>query len=101
MNTMQVEPTADGITKFLLHRTNESWEKNKQPYMLSDVAPELKKFDVNYKDVLGPGMTLKGFASTLADKIKIVVHPIHKSKIGLVPATSDFVFHAEPTVGSI
>jgi hypothetical protein len=101
MNNVDIEPTPEGIAKFLIGRTNEHWGKNKEPYLLSYVTPELQALGINYKAILGPGTTLKQFAGTLADQLKIVVHPIHKAKVGLVPATSNFVFHAEPTVGPI
>jgi hypothetical protein len=102
MNNVSIEPTREGIAKFLVDRTTEQWEKNKEPYLLSDVVPELQARGINnYRDILGPGVTLKVFAGTLADQLKIVTHPIHKSRVGLVPPTSDFVFHAEPTVGPV
>ena len=49
------------------------------------------------KKVLSEGTTLRQFVATL-DDLRIVVHPIQKAKIGVVPKDSPFTFEVEPTV---
>lgn len=94
----EVEPTPEGIGAYIVKRARETWDEKKGPLLLSNIDPELKKFGINYKEVLPPNTSLRQFASTLVNDLRIVIHPIHKAKIGVVPNESNFVFEAEPTV---
>jgi hypothetical protein len=93
-----VEATPEGIGEFIVMRARELWQEKKSPLLLSKIDPELKLHGINYKDILPQGTSLRQFVSTLDNKLRIVVHPIHKAKIGVVPHDSTFVFEAEPTV---
>ena|SRR5690348_12121290 len=97
-DTEKVEPTPEGIANYIRKRTHEEWEQKSSALFLSNVSPELLLRGVNYKEVLPKGTTLKQFVSTL-DDLRIVGHPLQKSKIGVVPKESPFTFEIEPTVG--
>jgi hypothetical protein len=99
-----VEATPEGLAKFIVTRTKEHWEKFKQPYLLAYIPAELQPREIKYKEILGPGKTLKQFAAllqdgSLSDELKVIIHPTQKAKVGLIPKTSNFVFEVEPTVG--
>ena len=93
----EVEATPDGIAAFIIRRAQQTWEEKQSPLLLSNISPELKVRGLNYKDVLPGGTTLRQFVATLDKDLRIVVHPVQKSKIGVVPNESTFVFEAEPT----
>jgi hypothetical protein len=87
------------IADHIVQRTLETWERKKEPYLLSQISTELSPKGLNYKSVLGAGTTLKQFVSTLPG-VRVVIHPIQKAKVGLVPADSGFSFEIEPGVGA-
>lgn len=92
-----IEQTPKGISQFIVERVNAHWKQHLQPLLISKVAPELQLRGINYRSILEPGTTLKQFVSTVPD-VKIVVHPLHKAKIGIVPKESSFTYEIEPTV---
>ena len=93
-----VEVTPETIGEIIVKLAREVWEKTQSPLLLSNIEPALKQRGIIYKNVLPKSTSLREFVSTLADRVKIVVHPIHKAKIGIVPSESTFAFEAEPTV---
>ena len=100
MSKDEVESTSDGIANFIVERAKEEWERFKRPYYLSNVSPELMLRNVNYKDVLGAGTSLKQFVGSLSCRVQLVSHPIHKAKVAAVPVDSGFSFEAEPAVAT-
>jgi hypothetical protein len=92
----EIEATPDGIAKYIVERAQQTWDETKSPLLLSSISPELKLRGVNYKEVV-QGMTLRQFVGTL-ENLRIVVHPLQKAKIGVVPNDSTFVFEVKPTV---
>jgi hypothetical protein len=95
MTTMNETP--DELNAFIIRQTNEHWEKKKSPYLLSNISTDLIPYGVNYRNIIGEGTTLKQYVSGLPP-VRVVVHPIQKAKVGLVPASSGFAFEMEPTV---
>jgi hypothetical protein len=93
----EVEATPESVAAFIIKRAKEIWEEKQSPLMLSQISPELQLRNVNYKDVLPAGTTLRQFVATLDKDLRIVSHPVHKSKIAVVPNETTFVFEAEPT----
>jgi hypothetical protein len=93
----EIESTSSGMAAYIVDRAKELWDEKKAPLLLSNISPELKLRGVDYKKVLSEGTTLRQFVATL-DDLRIVVHPIQKAKIGVVPKDSPFTFEVEPTV---
>jgi hypothetical protein len=95
----ELDATAEGLGKYIIKRTKEVWDTSSVPYMLSWISPELQAKGILYKTIIGP-QTLKQFAATLADHVRLVVHPTQKSRIGLVPKTENFEFEEELTLNT-
>lgn len=86
-----MEATAQAILEFAAQRAKEAWDERQQPYMLARLSPELAGEGVDYKSVLGE-VRLKDFFQTAGDQVRVVIHPTQKTKIGLVPAGTEFEF---------
>jgi hypothetical protein len=83
--------SASELADYIVSRTNQEWQENAFPYLLSRISPELDKSNVDYKPLIAP-QTLKNFTLTLGDRVRLVQHPLHRARIGLVPAHVDFEF---------
>jgi hypothetical protein len=92
-----MDETPEALNEFIIRRTNEHWEKTRAAYLLSNVSTDLIPYGVNYRNIIGVGTTLKQYVSGLPS-VRVVIHPIQKAKVGLVPADSGFAFEIEPTV---
>ena len=76
--------------------TDERWAVRKAPILLSELPSRLEAEVPDYRDVLG-SKSLKAFASDIKDEsgVKLVEHPNHRAKLGLVPADVVFEFSTE------
>lgn len=88
-----MEPTAEAILQFASQRAQQTWDDDGTAYLLARLSPELREQGIDYKGVIGP-QTLKEFVSGAPDKLRVVLHPTQRSKVGLVPAGIDFEFPA-------
>ena len=82
------------IIEALLKVTNEHWMRSKTPLLLSSVPGALEAEGISeYKSHTGDA-NLKTFvkSASATGKFKVVEHPIHRAKIGLVPAGERFEF---------
>jgi hypothetical protein len=89
-----VEQTEGAILAFAVKCAQRSWEDSQQPFLLAKLSPALVQEGVRYKDVLGE-KRLKDFLLSAPDKIKVVVHPSQKARIGLVPVDKEFEYTEE------
>lgn len=89
----------ESLNEFIVRKTNEHWEKTKAPYLLSYVTTDLAPLGAHYRNIIGEGVTLKQYVSGIPS-VRVVVHPLHKAKVGLVPANVQFSFEIEPSVRS-
>jgi len=94
----KIEPTKAGIGAFIIDSTNEYWASNSQPYLLGWISPALKLHAIDYREIIAPH-TLKEFVSTLSESVTMVIHPEHKSKIGLIPMGESFSFEPDSEAG--
>jgi hypothetical protein len=79
-------------------RTQETWERVGRPYYISFIATDLAKEGADYKEIIAP-LKLRQWAMTAdIEGIKAVAHPVHKAKVGFVPAAEKFEFEAEEAV---
>jgi hypothetical protein len=90
---MPLENNAEAIATFASEQARRIWDSTQQPYLLSNLSPDLVREGINYRDVLGEQKLGDFIRST--DLIKVVLHPTQKSKIGLIPPDKDFVFEVE------
>lgn len=90
-----VENSLEGIIEFATVRAQQEWDEHKQPYLLARLSPDLSAEGVDYRTVLGE-QKLKDFVAGHADKLKVVVHPQQRAKIGLLPTDVDFQFETVP-----
>ena len=87
--------TEDQLKEFLRKSAAEAWEATAEPYLLSYVANALKEQGEDYKSALSEDERLKGFAERVErdDQLfKVVQHPSHKAKVGLIPYDESYVF---------
>lgn len=87
----ELEPTPEAILDFATRRAQQTWDEHATAYLLARLSPELREQGIDYKGVIGP-QTLKEFVSGATDKLRVVLHPDQRSKIGIVPAGVAFEF---------
>lgn len=90
-----MDKTPEAIIDFAAAQAAKEWHTYSRPYLLARLSPELAAQEVDYREVLGE-QKLKDFVRTAPEKIKVIVHPTQKSKIGLIPPDKDFAYAAEP-----
>lgn len=88
-----VDHTPEGIIDFAAAQAAKEWDEKQRPYLLARLSPDLAAQGIEYKEVLGE-QKLKDFVRT-SDKLKVVVHPNQRSKIGLIPPDQDYTYPAE------
>lgn len=91
--------TEKELKDFLRKSAEESWDATGEPYLLSSVATDLKKQGVDYRSALPADERLKSFAERVQEAdlmFKVVQHPSHKAKVGIIPFDKTFAFPAEP-----
>ncbi|MFP3678427.1 hypothetical protein SB725_15025 [Pseudomonas sp. SIMBA_041] len=92
-----MEPTPFVTT---LHAaTQDYWDANQKPLLLSNLPVIFAERQVDYRTELD-GETLKSFVRRTAGDAtyKVITHPVHRAKIGLVPPQVEYKFvdDAEP-----
>lgn len=77
--------------------TQEYWDINKRPLLLSNLPGLFTEQQVDYRAELN-GETLKSFVRRTSNDAtyKVITHPVHRAKIGLVPPQVDFTFEVDP-----
>lgn len=91
--TMNIEKLKDA----LLQATQEFWGRFGTPLLLSNLPKEISERGIpDYKQILA-SQSLKSFVNSLAEEktIQVVTHPLHKAKIGLIPAGEHYSFSQE------
>ena len=89
---MDANMDKDDLATFLAKRATEEWNSGKNPYLLSKVHPELKENLVDYREIIDQDTTLKQFAASIPNLVKLVQHPEQRAKVGVVPPDVDFSF---------
>lgn len=92
-STEMADPTPASIIDFAAAQAIKEWEDKARPYLLARLSPDLAARGIDYRAVLGE-QKLKDFVRT-SDKLKVIVHPHQKSKIGLIPPEQDYTFPEE------
>ena len=89
-----MDTNQEKIIDFAARRAGEVWRDMQRPYLLSLLSPELKAHDIDYKAVLGP-LKLKEFLqSSGSGKLKLILHPTQRSKVGIIPYDKEFAYEA-------
>lgn len=84
----------DQLKEALINATQDFWAACGSPLLLSNLPNSLSEKGIaDYKSILG-NISLKSFVSTLANQgnLKVVTHPQHRAKIGLIPAEESYDF---------
>lgn len=87
--------------EFLRDRTHETWDELKIPYYLSVLGSDLEKKGVKYRDFTGPLRLAQWLAHEKIPETKLIVHPHHKAKVGLLPSEVIFNFEEDDSGESI
>jgi len=77
--------------------TQAYWDANQRPLLLSNLPVIFAEQKVDYRTELD-GETLKSFVRrTSGDATyKVITHPVHRAKIGLIPPQVDYEFEVGP-----
>lgn len=91
------DPVTDleSFKSFIRDRARETWDERNTPYYLSYVATDLKKQDIDYRELIGPLKLSQWAASNDIPDTVLVTHPNQRARIGFVPADSGFEFGAD------
>jgi len=88
-----IDNSKAGIIEFVKSIAAEKWDRDRSPYLVSDIGNDLKAEGISYRDVIGEETNLAGFLRENArDKFKVVVHPVQKAKVGVIPPDQDYSF---------
>jgi len=90
-----MEATPELIVDFAAQRAREIWDAKQEPYLLALLGPELKAREIDYKAALGQIRLKEFFQSQGGNKVKLVSHPGHRSKIGLIPSNENFEYKVQ------
>lgn len=85
-----------GLIAHLKQKTQERWDADEQPYLISLIASDLITIGEDYRTILGEER-LKPFVKRVeeAGAFRVVEHPSQLAKVGLVPADKEFEFGVE------
>lgn len=87
-----MEPDQDWLKGLVARRTQEMWKVHKHPYYISFIATDSAREGRDYKEVIAP-LKLRQWALTAdIEGARAVAHPVHKAKVGFVPADEPFEF---------
>ena len=77
--------------------TQAYWDANQRPLLLSNLPVIFAELQVDYRTELD-GETLKSFVKRTcnAATYKVITHPVHRAKIGLVPPDVHYEFEVDP-----
>lgn len=89
------------LIEFLKWKTSEEWQTRQQPYLLSLVPTDFPEPEDTYRGILA-GERLKAFTKRTAHDAgyKVVEHPRHKARVGLVPFEAEFSWDDEVTLAA-
>lgn len=88
------------LRKILKDKTLLYWSKKRGPLLLSTLAKEIQQ-EIGlptYNSLLGDSSSLKSFiqeTQSVNTGYKLIEHPEHKAKIGLIPFKEDYFFSAK------
>ncbi|OCX24827.1 hypothetical protein [Pseudomonas graminis] len=76
--------------------TLEYWAAHSRPLLLSNLPPLVEAQVTNYKNMLEK-RTLKSVIKEVAaeGQVRLVMHPTHKAKVGVVPTSAVYEFEEE------
>lgn len=88
-----MDHTQDDIQEVLLEKATERWQSEQRPYLLADVGADMKLRGIDYRTILGEER-IKGFVQRTQHTAgyRLVEHPFHKAKIGIIPTDAEFSF---------
>lgn len=89
-----VEVSADSIIEFASQRTQQHWDKTRQPYLMSSLGSDLKGAGIDYHTALGE-MTLGALFSSRETNLNVVRHPLYRAKVGLIPVGESYEYAAQ------
>ena len=96
MNNQESEiadATEDELITFLTHQANQAWKAEPpQPYLLSNVTPDLKAQGKSYRGAVGEKGLAQWALSAEQHKFTVVRHPTQKAKVGVIPFGEVYVF---------
>lgn len=75
--------------------STEHWKNSNEPLLLSQLGPDLKANDLDYKEILG-GQGLRQFINTEISELAIAQHPHQYAKLGVHPAGESFSYTDAP-----
>lgn len=82
----------DWLKALVARRTQETWPKRQQPYYISFIATDATKEGADYRVIIAP-LKLRQWALTVEiNGVKAIAHPVHKAKVGFIPAQEEYVF---------
>lgn len=85
----------ESFKQFIRERTRETWEGRGTPYYLSFVATDLKRLEVDYRQLVAPLRLSQWAAANEIPETLLVTHPTQRARIGFIPADSGFEFEKE------
>lgn len=95
-DAQDVEPTLDGLDRFIADQTQQHWDSHQTPWLISSIPAELKARGIDYRSILGE-QRLKAFAQERSgSNYQVVTHPSQRAKVGLIPAGKTYEFPEEP-----
>lgn len=99
MNSEEVEVDSVGLAREkVLERISEiveeSWQRQREPVLLSYIGLQLTKEGIQYREV-SPRGQLRALMSDFPSRFEITVHPNMPLKIGAVPPNTGFEYPQE------
>jgi hypothetical protein len=73
----------------------QQWDNSKSPLLLSSIPTLLLKQEFDYKSQLQDKGLKSYIEQTNGNGYKLVTHPVHKAKVGIIPEEEDFKFQTE------
>lgn len=96
-----MEHDEEWLKALVARRTREIWDTQKRPYYISYIAVDAAQGGADYKKLIAP-LKLRQWAITSEiDGLKAVAHPIHKAKVGFIPADENYEFEDTSEAGPI
>ncbi len=87
--------TKKNLAKKIIEFSTEHWNKSAEPLLLSQLGPDLKTADFDYKKILD-GQGLRRFIDTEISELSIAQHPQQYAKLGVHPANESFSYTDAP-----
>lgn len=86
--------TKEELQSKLEKLTCDYWDKNQKPLLLSGLVPAIEREGILLSDVIGE-VRIKEFIKQTSYEgagYKLVVDPIHKARIGIIPSKENYSY---------